>query len=184
MKMGERLRAIRTAKGLTLREVSQLSGLSLSYIAQIERDEVNPSISSLRKLTDSLGIKLSALFDETEEEPTPRSEVLVRSHERKALVSGNRSVRQYLLAAMEPRAMEPMWTEVEVGGSSGDELYSHEGEEFGILLKGALRVTVGQDVYVLGPGDSMYFKSTEPHRFENVGGETAVMVWVVCPPSW
>ncbi len=69
----------------------------------------------------------------------------------------------------------------EVGGSSsqGDGFIRHAGREYGLILSGTLEVTVGFDTYELGPGDSVSFDSTTPHRLRNTGSEPAYGVWFV-----
>ena len=60
----------------------------------------------------------------------------------------------------------------------------HEGEEGGIVLRGQMEVTVGDQRQVLGPGEAYYFKSQEPHRFRNVGDEVCEVISVCTPPSF
>ena len=70
------------------------------------------------------------------------------------------------------------------GGSSGAEPYCHPGLEAGIVLKGKVRITVGGKSFVLEAGDSITYRSDLPHRFENVGEEETVGIWVVSPPTF
>lgn len=181
LELGDKLRHLRRKNKLTLKLLAQRAGLSYSYISQVERGLAGPSISALRRIAGALGITLARLFDD---QALPESQIVVRKHERRVLTAEGSHVVQELLALKRPRVMEPMWTEIEPGGTSGPELYSHAGEEFGILLSGTLKVWVGDEQFTLEAGDSMYFESTVPHRFANAGETKAVMVWVVSPPSW
>ena len=181
MRLGQKLRHIRKSNGQTLKDLAEATGLSYSHISQIERGQADPSINSLRRIAETLGITLASLFDD---QRSSDSTILVRRDQRRVLTATGSQVKQELLAVRRPRQMEPMWTEVDPGGGSGSGFYSHDGEEFGILLAGTLRVWVGDEEFTLEAGDSMYFDSTVPHRFANHGETKAIMVWVVSPPTW
>ncbi|MEP1110073.1 MAG: cupin domain-containing protein, partial [Nitratireductor sp.] len=71
----------------------------------------------------------------------------------------------------------------EPGGSTGDDLYAHQGEEAGLVLEGEIELTLGDEVFVLRPGDSFSFPSKIPHRYRNPGQVTAVVVWANTPIS-
>ena len=70
------------------------------------------------------------------------------------------------------------------GADTGENLLRHEGEEGGIVLRGRLEVTVGNERRVLGPGDAYYFNSRQPHRFHNIGKEETEVVSACTPPSF
>ena len=70
------------------------------------------------------------------------------------------------------------------GADSGKVMLNHHGEDCGIVLRGQLEVTVGEDKTVLGPGDAYYFDSREPHRFRNIGDEPCELVSACTPPSF
>ncbi|HHV78611.1 MAG TPA: cupin domain-containing protein [Firmicutes bacterium] len=178
--LGKEIRRIRKARNVSLKELASLSGLTFGYIAQIERGEVSPSISSLRRIASALHITLQDLF---RAEQNSNSRVVTPAMRPRLKADSNRVVQQ-LLSPPGLWKMQPMWTEVEPGGTSGDEPYTHEGEEFGILLQGELTVWIGDETCEMRAGDSIYFPSTLPHRFANNSTEKAVMVWVITPPSW
>ncbi|HHY34276.1 MAG TPA: cupin domain-containing protein [Firmicutes bacterium] len=178
--LGREIRRLRTARRMSLKQLAEESGLTFGYIGQIERGEVSPSISSLRRIAAALHITLADLF---RAERAANSRIVV-PEARPRLKTDDERVTQQLLSPPGLWKMQPMWTEVEPGGTSGDRAYTHEGEEFGILLEGELTVWVGDETYVMKGGDSIYFASTVPHRFANNSGRKAVMIWVITPPSW
>ena len=178
--LGQNLRACRKAAGLRLEDLSHKAGLSRSYISAVERGRVNPSIAALKKLAEALGQPLAGFFEEkTGHHP---GKYLVRRNERKVLVYPGESVRMELLAPDVRRRMEPLFTRAAPGMRSG--VYSHIGEEVGIVLKGELDVWLGDDRYRLRAGDAIYFESILSHRWENHGKRSAEAIWVITPPTF
>lgn len=178
--LGKEIRRLRRARNVSLKEVAASSSLAFGYIGQIERGEVSPSISSLRRIAGALHITLQDLF-RAEKSGDSRC---ITAELRPRLKTDDEKVLQQLLSPPGLWKMQPMWTEVEPGGSSGEKPYCHDGEEFGVILEGELTVWVGDDVCLLKAGDSIYFQSTIPHRFANNSNGKAVMIWVITPPSW
>lgn len=183
MKIGDVLRHIREARGLSLRELSQKSGLSASFIGQIERDETSPSVRSLKALTDALGIKLVDLFNGIEQNGSASSPVVTPDKRRRIEYPGY-GVQMYLLTPDTNRDLQLILIIAEPGGSTGEGLYSHEGEEAGLILSGSLYVQIGDKEYYLREGDSLSFKCSTPHRWENRGKTTSISVWAITPPSF
>ena len=80
--------------------------------------------------------------------------------------------------------MEPILYEIEPGGESGRDYYTHNGEEFIFVLEGQIEVQIESKKYILDEGDSLYFKSTQKHKFRNVGDRLVRAIWVVTPPTF
>jgi transcriptional regulator with XRE-family HTH domain len=175
--LGPRLRAIRVARGLGLREVARRVELSASSISQIETGKSRPSVRTLYALASELGVTVDEFL------PDEPGLVVQRSADRPAirLDSGARWERLMFWADKDIEFMEAIY---EPGGasSSGTSLVAHSGQEFGHVLIGTLRIVVGFDAYVLEPGDSIAFSSSIPHRVSNEGVETVHAIWVVCGP--
>jgi mannose-6-phosphate isomerase-like protein (cupin superfamily) len=93
-------------------------------------------------------------------------------------------VRFELASPPEAENIEAIFGRYEVGASLGDEPLTHEGEEWGMVLRGRLKVWVGDEIYFLDPGDSIAFPSTMPHRLENVADEPTEYIWVDTPKSF
>ena len=179
MSIGEQIKKIRLLRQLTIRQLAAGTGLSPALISQIERDQANPSISSLKKIADKLEVPLTALFESTSENYSQ----VVRRNARKKLVPNNR-ITYELLSPNSSVAMELLYSIYEEGATSGEELYSHKGEEGGIVIQGTMEVTVGSEVHVLNEGDSIYFKADIPHRYRNVGKGKLIAIWAITPPSF
>jgi DNA-binding transcriptional MerR regulator/quercetin dioxygenase-like cupin family protein len=174
------LRRLREQHGLSLREASRRSGLSVSFLSAVERGASGATVATLQRLTAAYGTTLNALFGP----PSGSTPRLVRSSERPALMLGDASVRIEQLA-LGTSQLEPQLF-VLAEGASSDGSYAHEGEEFLYLLSGALTVWLGDDeIYRLADvGDALTFPSTLPHRWRNdARGETRLL-WINTPPTF
>lgn len=186
----ERLKQCRKDKGITLKELSRLTDLSANYLGQIERGQANPSIAALKKITDSLGITLMSLVEEIGENgrpiPTPPSQPVevVRAGARKTLIYPGGARRASLLTPDLQGALEVIITVEDPAPEGTGEWYSHEGEEFGLVLEGTYEVVVEDRTYLLEEGDSIRFKSNIPHQMRNPGEKPSKTLWVITPPSF
>ncbi len=181
MSLGQRLRELRRGRRLTLMDVARKAGCSAGYLSEIERDRVSPTIASLKRVTEALGVPLTYFFsDHPSADP-----YLVRRRARAILSGPGLGARRELLKTRDnPSSLEPLLVTFEAGAESGREPHSHVGDEFLLLVRGCLEVTVDSRLYRLRPGDSLTFPSSFPHRWRNPGRSRAVAVWVNTPPSW
>jgi transcriptional regulator with XRE-family HTH domain len=194
--VGPRLRAHREQAGLSLRELARRLGVSPSAISQIETGKSRPSVSTLYSIVTELGMSLDELFGapQTARPPaappaparrTPRGQQPAERHvqraDSRAEIDLESGVRWERLTPGSDHDTDFLFVTYDVGGSSseGNRSIRHSGHEYGLVLSGTLEVTVGFDHYVLGPGDSISFDSTVPHRLANLGDEPVRGVWVV-----
>ena len=178
--IGNRLRALRKEKGLSLMELSKRAGCSISYLSMVENGKVNPSVSKLKKITDILGITIIELFY-TE---GPENYVIKKENRISGDFPGSKVRVEVLVPQINNRKIDARLAIIEVGGSS-EGYYRHPGEEFGFVIKGELELKINGRTYNLKEGDSFYFPSTKDHSFRNPSkrGET-VILWVNHPPTW
>jgi len=178
--LGERLRAIRLLRRRTLKDVAAAAGVSESFVSQLERGRSSASVATLQRLAAALGIEVSDLFAP---EGLPRPRVL-RREARQLLVWG-RLGRKALLTPKPFHALEVVAAEFDPGGSTGDETYTHgDSEELLVVVRGQVHLQLGTDVYDLGSGDSVQYRSSTPHRVSNSGEERAEVLFVISPPSY
>jgi transcriptional regulator with XRE-family HTH domain len=178
--VGERLRVLRGFRRLTLRAVADRSGLSESFISQVERGRSNASIGSLKRIAEALGVTMADLFG-SDGPPGPR---VLRRADRPALSFGILG-RKFLLTPRPLTHLEVFAGELEVGGSTGEQPYAHgDSEELFVVLSGSVQLELGGEVYELGRGDSVDYRSSTPHRVANTGDTTAEVLWIVSPPSY
>jgi DNA-binding transcriptional MerR regulator/quercetin dioxygenase-like cupin family protein len=177
--MGERLRRLRTRAHKTLKEVSQATGLSISFISALERGGSGASIASLRRLAEAYGVTMRELFGADLEQSSP----LVRSEDRPVMQWDN-GVRFEEMASGE-KVMDPSYTYIRVPAGAGSEgFYSHNGEEFVYVISGVLFVELkDHGTYRVAPGDTLYFPSTTQHRWW-AADEPVEAVYVNTPPTF
>jgi transcriptional regulator with XRE-family HTH domain len=178
--VGERLRTLRRFRRCTLQTVAARSGLSESFLSQVERGRSNASIASLRRIADALGVTMADLF---EPDVIPRTQVLKRD-DRPALQFGILG-RKLLLTPRPLHHLEVFHGELEVGGSTGEEPYAHgDSEELFLVLSGTVQLELGGELFELEHGDSIDYRSSTPHRVVNTGPERAEVLWIISPPSY
>jgi len=184
VELAQRLKDARLLRGLTLDEVSERSGLAKGLLSKVENFRVTPTLVTLSKLTEALGLKLSELLDGLDEKPSisvvRREERLVI--ERNKAQSDDPRLNNYyesLVARGADRAMEPF--EIRVPAKGGrQEALQHEGEEFLLVLEGRVKFLFGDEVIELKEGDSIYFDAEANHRLFNDSNKDARVVSVMC----
>jgi transcriptional regulator with XRE-family HTH domain len=174
--IGPRLRGARRARGLTIQQVAQATGLTKGFLSRLERDGTTASVASLVRVCDVLGIRVGTLFDQ------PPS-ALVRDGEARRINFGGENVRDYLYTPTGEQRLHVLRSHMEPGGNGGEDLYTLASEaEFVYVLAGELEVRVGQQTYRLGEGDGLTFSAREPHTWRNPSdSEDAVALWVLSP---
>ena len=178
--VGERLRAIRRLRRGTLKTVAERAGLSESFLSQVERGRANASIASLQRIAGALGVSVADLFSPDSLRSRPR---VLRRESRPQLGLGTRG-RKFLLTPRPLEHLEVFIGELDPGGSTADEAYTHgHSEELVVVLSGTVDLQLGTDVHELHEGDSIDYPSSVPHRVVNPGDETAEVMWVISPPS-
>ena len=186
--LGAKIRQHRKARDLTLTELAELCDISPSFLSQIERDQANPSIATLHTITTVFGLTLATFFEEPDQvnqrRPAKTSAKVVRADQRKILIYPGSGIRNELLSPDLKRDIQMMRVVIPPGADTGDVPLSHEGEECGFVLQGQVEVWVGDEHYVLGPGDAIYQPSTVPHRSRNIGDSDVIIVVAITPPSF
>jgi transcriptional regulator with XRE-family HTH domain len=178
--LGERLRAIRQLRRLTLREVAGVAGVSESFVSQLERGRSNASVATLQRLADAVGIEISDLF--AGEQQAGRH--VLRRQERQLLEWGHLG-RKALLTPKPFHSLEAVAASFDPGGSTGDEPYTHgDSEELLLVLSGRVHLQLGSELLDLSTGDSVNYRSSTPHRVSNPGDEPAEVLFVISPPSY
>ncbi|PXY24250.1 helix-turn-helix domain-containing protein [Prauserella flavalba] len=184
--LGARIRALRTERGMSLRALAGELGISPSALSQMERGKMRPSVTRLFQIVSILEVPLAAAFGEDAPEPeeqvAPGEVVVTRAGEVPAISLGH-GVEYRRLTAVPIPGVEIYESTYPPGSSSSQdgEYLRHNGHELGSVLSGTLTLDLGFERYELGPGDSIRFPSTTPHRVRNTGDVPAVAVWVNLP---
>jgi transcriptional regulator with XRE-family HTH domain len=180
MEVGAKLRALRTAFGLSQRELAKRAGVTNGMISLIEQDRVSPSVGSLQKILSAFPVTMAEFFTRDIEES--REHVVFRAGDLPDVGTGDIQYR-LVAASRHDRKMSILWETYEPGTDTGEDLLTHSGEEGGVVVEGELELTVAGKTWLLGPGDAYYFDSRLPHRFRNPGKVPARIVSANSPPT-
>ncbi|MCK4768079.1 MAG: helix-turn-helix transcriptional regulator [Desulfobacula sp.] len=180
IKLGALLRAIRTSRQLTIKEVTAKAGVSSSLLSQIERNRISPSLDTLLQILEVYGVPPNKFFKDYE--TSSRVEIIKRDdrkiYQRKGFkyeklcgdsqIRGNHSFNAFFL-------------ELAPGQKRGDTNDGHLGRELGIVVKGSAQLVYGEEIYEIQKGDSVSFFSEIPHTIKNSSNEIFQAYWVVTP---
>ncbi|RPJ29320.1 MAG: helix-turn-helix domain-containing protein [Chloroflexi bacterium] len=163
--IGERLRELREARNISMRALAARSGLSANALSMIERGKASPSVSTLYKLSDALGVSITAFFgSETEK----KQAIFLKANERPH-VSFTRGIFEGLGGEQFAGRIEPFLLTLESNANSGPRSMAHTGHEFVFCLRGELEYQVERQIFQLAAGDSLLFAAHLKHRWKNVG---------------
>ena len=174
--VGQRIRELRTKRGLSLRALAHLSHLSSNAINLIERGDNSPTVSSLHSLATALAVPITAFFEQHGD-----GQVIHLKKDRRP-TSETAGVRMESLGSgLSNQQIEPFLMTIEPGDSSTSSQITHSGEEFVYVLKGALMCLINEQEYVLEKGDSLLFLASQPHIYQNRTSRAAQILIVFQP---
>ena len=180
MEIGNQIRRIRLQRGLTQEELADRCELSKGFISLLERDLTSPSLDTLADILESLGTDLPSFFAKSGEEKIVFGEDDIFVKEDAEQLRGR---IRWLVPSAHKNRMEPILVEMAPGGET-DEDDPHEGEEFGYVLSGSVKIVVGDRVERVRKDESFYFQPTAPHKLVNAGKSVCRVLWVSTPPSF
>ena len=179
MNIGQKVRELRIAKNLTQEELADRSELSKGFISQLERDLTSPSIATLMDILQCLGTTVSEFFQEE-----PEDQIVFRNEDYfEKIDSELGSKTEWIIPNAQKNMMEPIRLTLAPGGATYPDL-PHEGEEFGYVLQGSVKIHVGNKVYKAKKGESFYFTPHAKHYIEASSSSGARLIWVSTPPSF
>ena len=180
MEIGKKIKRLRLQRGLTQEELADRCELSKGFISLLERDLTSPSIATLMDILESLGSDLRTFFSETGEEKLVfgENDIFVKEDP-----EGIRGSIRWLVPSAQKNDMEPILLELGPGGETAED-DPPEGEEFGYVLSGSLKIILGDRIERVKRDESFYFRPTAPHRLVNAGKTPCRVLWVSTPPSF
>ena len=179
MDIGNKLKELRVLKGLTQEELADRSELSKGFISQLERDLTSPSIATLVDILQCLGTNLNEFFSDDEEEQVVFGDEDYFEKKDTDL----KNTIEWIIPNAQRNMMEPIRLTLAPGGATYPDL-PHEGEEFGYVLQGSVKIHVGNKVYKAKKGESFYFTPHAKHYIEASSSSGARLIWVSTPPSF
>lgn len=179
--IGARIRLRRQALGLTLGYLSEVSGLSTGALSQIERGLVSPTVRTLYTIADVLSMSPAQLIDPQGFAAAARANPYVLRGGEQPEVLNAGGVIKHRASPELIETMKSFAVRIIPGGSSGDECYTHSGEELGYVISGSFTLQIEDAQYLLSAGDGFALPSTTRHRFFNNGEAEAFVLWVNKP---
>lgn len=178
MVIGQRIKDLRLSCELTQEELADRCELTKGYISQLENDLTSPSIATLIDILSALGTNIKEFFskDDSEEKVVfTKEDFIVKERE------------DYVLSWLVPNAQKNEMEPVKIllkAGKETEEDFPHEGEEFGYVLKGQIKLVLGKRVVKVKKGESFYFIPSKVHKIVNSSEIDAEFIWVSSPPSF
>ena len=186
-KLGKKITALREAHHLSIKDLADRCSCDVDVIEQLEAGEVPPSLAPLIKLTRALGVRLGTLMDDDEAfgpayfDAAQMEEVECVKTLQTAKDAGDSSY--FSLAAGRPsRHMDPFVITVTPSGEASHKLDSHEGEKWLYGMEGCIEIEYGNDVFVLHPGETIYYDSIVPHQVRAHDGQNVKFLACVYMP--
>lgn len=174
--IGERIKSLREERRLSLEQLSNLTGFDIELLSNIEVDKVQPQLGTLMKLAKALDSAFGRLISGVGDKHysvTRKGEQKVVS--RSTSQKGKRQIYTYKSLAPEVKGRHMEALIVQLEENPDDEMSVHEGEEFIYVLDGIVSLKIGDDIFELDRGDSVYYLSTTPHLVASKSGKTTIL---------
>ena len=181
--LGQQIRQLRKARNMTLADLAGRTGMSLSYLSQVERSISDPSVVALYEISRALDVNISWFFANGDPGPDEEREFVVRAGRRRKVVFEGGAVDELISPHLNGQ-LELLLSRFPPGSMSGKDSYTHNGDEGGLVIAGQLELWIGSRHFLLAKGDSFTFPSSLPHRYGNPGETETVVVWAITPPSY
>lgn len=165
------------AQGLTQEELADRTELSKGFISQVERDLTSPSIATLEDILQCLGISVADFFAEDRDEQI----VFTEKDYFEKVDEDLGSTREWIVPNAQKNIMEPIRLVIEKGGKTCPD-NPHEGEEFGYVISGEVKIHLGNKTYKAKSGEAFYYEAGKKHYLTSDKG--ASLIWVSSPPSF
>jgi transcriptional regulator with XRE-family HTH domain len=175
--VGKRLRELRASRDLSMHALADASGLNVNTLSLIENQRTSPSVSTLQQLSQALQVPLSAFFEVDQD----NRQVVFQKMSARPRASFSHGTIEDMGAGMSRFGAEPLIVTLDPHADSGKTPIVHTGREFVYCLEGRLAYTVGDETYLLDPGDSLLFDAYLPHRWKNVGSTRSRNLLILCP---
>ncbi len=178
MHLGNKLRRMRQARGLTTVELAQRARVTPGFLSQLEHSQTVPSLHTLQRIAAVLGVSMTYFLLEEHLQPQ-----VVRKQERPILPLGPEGACVALLSPRSSRHLEVALCALPCGAVSWSTACPHAGQQCHLLLQGTVRADYGDHTYHLEEGDSILWEGTRPYRLENIGTTEARLLIATAPAS-
>lgn len=179
MEIGENIKNLRQKMGLTQEELAERSEVTKGFISQLERDLTSPSIDTFSNVLEALGTNFGDFFKNTKDEKIifTEEDYFEGSYDKLGLTM------QWIVPNAQKNNMEPVLFTFEKGGET-KEYYPYEGEEFGYVIEGEIKLIVGDKEFILSKGETFYLMPNEKRSIKNNYDGITKMLWITNPPNF
>lgn len=177
MNIGTKIKNLRVLNGLTQEELAIRCDLTKGFISQLENNNNEPSISTLTDILRALGTNLRDFFNDEEDNQ------VVFTKDDYFVNKENTHEITWLIPNSQKNDMEPILVTIMPNSSLPKDM-PHEGQEFGYVLKGKIKLVVGNNVYSIKAGESFYYKTNKVHYLINQSNDIAKVMWISTPPNF
>lgn len=177
MDIGSKIKRLRLANQLTLEELANRSELTKGFLSQVERNLTSPSIATLEDILEALGTSLHHFFDDKQDDQIvfQKKDYFINQQDDYEI--------SYIVPNAQKNDMEPILINIDKHKRSMA-IEPHEGEEFGYVISGKIKLIYGEKELIVKKGETFYFEGTRTHFIENIGDQKARIIWVSTPPSF
>jgi len=182
MHVGEIIHDLRKERKMTLLELSTRSGVALATLSRMENGKMTGTLESHMKICKALEISLPDLYRDLEAS-TKTVDVQTKKTRTDVFVHDKKATSEMLAPNVLNRKMMPTMIKIAKGGNTHNEETKPGIEKFAYILDGKVEANIGEEKYILGRGDTLYFESSIPHHFKNVGASEARLICVITPPA-
>ena len=176
LKLGEKIKSLRLASGLTQAELADRARLTKGFISQLENDQTSISVDSLADMLEALGVGLAEFFSDNSD-----TKIVFSPEERIALDNKGSSRFEILVPSSTNNLMDPIWIELRPGERLTPQ-NAMPGEQFGYVLKGTASLKINKKMYQVPARHCFYFKSNCVHQILNNGNSVVNLLWISTPP--
>jgi transcriptional regulator with XRE-family HTH domain len=173
--VGLRLKELREQQNISMRGLAAKSGLSANALSMIERGKTSPSVSTLYKLSDALGVPITEFFSQQLE----RKKVVFLKADARPKLSFARGSMEGLGGEQFTGKVSPFLVNLDPGATSGSAPMSHTGHEFVYCIRGKLEYQVEKQVFQLEPGDSLLFAAQLKHNWKSLAGSATSALIII-----
>lgn len=176
--IGSKIRNLRNQNGLTQQELADRSDLTKGFISQVERGFTAPSVATLADIIECLGSNLADFFNDDGD-----TQIVYKPEDCFEKVDKAGNCVRWLVPTAQKNQMEPILVTLKPKENMPFDK-PHEGEEFGYVLEGSVKLYFGEKVQIAEQGDSFCYSATKRHKIEAAGRREAKVLWISTPPSF
>ena len=178
--LGKRLQELRLLQGLSLRALAELSGLNVNTLSLIENEKTSPNVSTLQQISNALNIPITAFF----QPPSLPKDVVFQKKGHRSKINFPQGIFEDLGGGLPLGEGTPLLMTLMPHHESDPEPIIHTGQEFVFCLEGSLVFWVGENKFIMEPGDSLIFEANIPHRWENHEDNISRSILIICPAGF